>query len=159
MREHFEERELPFSADKIFDLVADIESYPEFIPWCSKVRIISRTEKPEGIEIQSEMIVSFKAIKESFHTSALLAKDKSSIKIKYQDQNFRLFRSEWNFYSLNNGSTQIKFHVSFEFKKRLLEMLAGSFFWVASQRIVVAFEKRAHKLYGSSPKTIGLFNR
>lgn len=148
MRQHSEKRILPYSSDQMFDLVADIESYPEFIPWCSQVRVLSRIDKPEGTEIQTEMIVSFKAVKERFLSNALLAKNKSSIKIRYQDRSFRLFRSEWKFYPERDGSTLIQFDISFEFKRRILEMLAGSFFWAASQRIVVAFEKRAHKLYG-----------
>lgn len=148
MRQHSEKRILPYSPEQMFDLVADIESYPEFIPWCNQVRVLSRIDKPEGTEIQTEMIVSFKAVKERFLSNALLANNKSSIKIRYQDRSFRLFRSEWKFYPQRDGSTLIQFDISFEFKRKILEMLAGSFFWAASQRIVAAFEKRAHKLYG-----------
>ena len=150
MRQHEETRILPYPADKMFDLVADIESYPDFIPWCANVRVISRSPHPAGTEIRSEMMVSFKALRESFLSQAVLASDKSSIEIRYLERVFRFFRSQWRFHSREDGSTLIEFETSYEFRTKLLEALAGAFFWRASQKIVAAFEERAHRLYGGS---------
>ncbi len=132
----------------MFDLVADIESYPEFIPWCADVRVISRGPHPAGTEIQSEMVVSFKSLQESLLSEAVLASDKSSIEIRYLEKVFKFFRSRWKFYGREDGSTLVEFKTTFEFKTGLLEMLAGAFFQRASQKIVSAFENRARKIYG-----------
>ena len=148
MRRHEETRILPYPADKMFDLVADVESYPDFIPWCDNVKVISRLRIPTGLAIRSEMVVSFKSLRESFVSEALLAEDKSSIEIRYLERVFRFFRSKWKFHHRSDGTTLIEFETAYEFKTRILEVLAGAFFWRASQKIVAAFEERAHRIYG-----------
>ncbi len=148
MRRHEEARILPYSAEQMFDLVADVESYPEFIPWCTNVRVISRLPHPTGTEIRSEMVVSFKSLRESFLSQAVLSRDKSTIEIRYLERVFKFFRSQWTFRERGDGTSLVEFETAYEFKTRVLEMLAGVFFWRASQKIVTAFEERARWIYG-----------
>lgn len=147
MKFHKESRILPFSADQMFDLVADIESYPEFIPWCQNIRVTSSESDSEATRIKSEMMVAFKSLRESFVSEAVFANDKSSIEIRYRERVFRFFHSKWEFYARDDGSTLVKFETRYEFKTKILELFAGTFFWHAAKKIVSAFEQRAHKIY------------
>ena len=142
---------MPFSADQMFDLVADIEAYPDFIPWCRDIRIISQNSNLNGRVIKSEMVVAFKSLRESLISEAVLCDDKSSIEINYREKLFKHFHSNWRFHQRDDGLSLVEFETRYEFKTKILEVLAGAFFWRAAQMIVSAFEERAHKIYRSKP--------
>lgn len=148
MKFHEETRIMAFSVDQMFDLVADIEAYPEFIPWCHNIRVISSEPGTDATRIKSEMVVAFKSLRESFVSEAVFANDKSSIEVCYRERVFRFFHSKWEFHARDDGSTLVKFETRYEFKTKILELLAGTFFWHAAKKIVSAFERRAHKIYG-----------
>ncbi len=132
----------------MFDLVADVPSYPEFLPWCAAARERSRRDKDERIEVLADLVISFKVFRERFGSRVLLT-PKSRIETEYIDGPFSHMRSIWDFEAAEGG-TEVRFFVDFEFRNRVLGAAAGLFFEDAMQRIVRAFERRAADLYGAS---------
>lgn len=154
MPEHHDRRTLPYSARQMYDLVADIERYPEFLPWNSAARIRSRQAQPDGSElIEADLVVSFKVFRERFGSRVVLwpADDQGVLRIdtEYVDGPFRYMRSGWTFRDRPDGGCQVDFFVDFEFKNMILQRLIGVVFQEAMSRIVRAFEERARKLYAS----------
>ena len=146
-------RNLPYTAQQMFDLVADIESYPQFLPWNSAARIRSRTERPDGAtEIAADLVISFKVFRERFGSRVLLwpRTENGQLKIdtEYLDGPFKYMRSGWSFVDRPDGGCRVDFFVDFEFKNMILQRLIGVVFSEAMSRIVRAFEERARKLYG-----------
>lgn len=148
MPKHHETRKLPHTADEMFDLVADVESYPQFIPWISAARITSRQETESGEVLEADLVVSFKVFRERFSSRVTLDRDDRRIDTEYLSGPFRHMRSTWRFRDLGDGACEVEFDVDFEFKNRLLGSAAQMFFNEAMQRIVRAFERRAAELYG-----------
>ena len=146
MTTHSETRHLPFRPDQMYDLVADVPSYPEFLPWCSAARERSRVDKGETIEVLADLVISFKVFRERFGSRVILT-PKRRIETEYIDGPFSHMRSVWEFAEAEGG-TEVKFFVDFEFRNRVLGAAAGLFFEDAMQRIVRAFERRAAELYG-----------
>ncbi|MDO5756726.1 MAG: type II toxin-antitoxin system RatA family toxin [Rhodobacterales bacterium] len=145
---HSEIREMPYSAQQMYDLVADVGNYPEFLPWNSAARVRSRTPQPDGSEVmEADLVISFKVFREKFASRVVLWPDDRKINIKYLDGPFKHMISDWKFTETENGCA-VEFHVDFEFRNRLLQSAAGLFFYDAMQRIVRAFERRAKVLYG-----------
>ena len=145
---HSEIREMPYSAQQMYDLVADVGNYPEFLPWNSAARVRSRTPQPDGSELmEADLVISFKVFREKFASRVVLWPDDRKINIKYLDGPFKHMISDWKFTETENGCA-VEFHVDFEFRNRLLQSAAGLFFYDAMQRIVRAFERRAKVLYG-----------
>ena len=145
---HSEIREMPYSAQQMYDLVADVGNYPEFLPWNSAARVRSRTPQPDGSEVmEADLVISFKVFREKFVSRVVLWPDDRKINIKYLDGPFKHMISVWKFTETENGCA-VEFHVDFEFRNRLLQSAAGLFFYDAMQRIVRAFERRAKVLYG-----------
>ena len=142
----------------MYDLVADVESYPEFLPWNSAARIRSRAPGPDGSEvIEADLVISFKVFRERFGSRVTLfpqpADGAPRIDTEYLDGPFRYLRSGWTFHDLPptaQGTAQCKvdFFVDFEFRNALLQRLIGAVFGEAMRRIVRAFEDRARSLYG-----------
>ncbi|QIE42370.1 type II toxin-antitoxin system RatA family toxin [Meridianimarinicoccus aquatilis] len=149
MPSHAEHRKMPYSADQMYDLVADVASYPEFLPWCAAARIRARTDKGECEVMDADLVISFKVFRERFGSRVTLYKDRSRIDTEYLDGPFRYLKSKWIFKPSDDGGCIVDFDVDFEFRNRMLQGVIGLVFNEAMHRIVHAFEKRAEALYGS----------
>jgi coenzyme Q-binding protein COQ10 len=148
MPRHSETREVPYTAEQMYDLVADVASYPKFLPWTAAARIRSREGGPEGEVMLADLVVSFKVFRESFGSRVVLHPNRRVIETEYIDGPFRHLQSEWRFEERPNGGCIVHFWVDFEFRNRLIGRVVGSVFNEAMERIVGAFERRAAKLYG-----------
>ena len=145
---HSEKRVLPFRPDQLFDLVIDVERYPEFLPWCVAARIIQRAPA----EVTAELVIGFKGIRESFTSHVTHDREALSIDVAYQDGPFRYLVNHWRF-ELREEGCLLDFHVDFAFRSRLLDVLIGRLFGEAVRRMVRAFEERAAALYGEDNST------
>jgi coenzyme Q-binding protein COQ10 len=142
-------RQVQHSASQMFDLVADVERYPEFVPLCQSLRIRQRTQQPDGTEIViADMVVSFKLVKESFTSRVTLDRANLRILVEYLRGPFSNLENRWSFEPKGEGGCEVTFYLSYEFKSRMLAMLMGSMFDTAFRRFAAAFEKRADAIYG-----------
>jgi len=149
MPTHSETRILPYSADQMYDLVADIAAYPEFLPWTAAARVRDRKPLDGGGEvILADLVISFKVFRERFTTRDTLTPDSHRIVTEYLDGPFKYLHSTWDFHDLPEGGCKVDFFVDFEFRNRILQRVIGLVFNEAMQRIVKAFETRADALYG-----------
>lgn len=146
MPKHEETRSLPYTAQQMYDLVADVASYPAFLPWCAAARIRSRTPVAETEVMEADLVISFKVFRERFGSRVTLWSDGSRIDTTYLDGPFRHMESTWRFEPAETGCT-VHFTVDFEFRNPILQGAAGLFFNEAMQRVVRAFERRATDLY------------
>lgn len=152
MPHHQDSRDLPYTAQQMFDLVADIESYPQFLPWNSAARIRSRETRPDGSEeVAADLVISFKVFRERFGSRVVLwpKADPLRIDTEYLDGPFKYMRSGWTFIDRPKGGCHVEFFVDFEFRNAILQKLIGVVFHEAMVRIVRAFESRAKVLYGA----------
>lgn len=140
-----ETRRVPYSAAQMFDLVADVARYGEFLPWVAGVRVKSDSQT----EMVADLLVGFKALREKF-TSRILKQRPSSIEVIYVDGPMRDLDNRWIFTPTEDGGCEIRFSVDFTFKNRIFEALAGQYIDRAFHKMVTAFETRAKELYGSS---------
>lgn len=147
MPTHSETKKLPYSAQQMYDLVADVGSYPKFLPWTAAARIRSTEDKGDHTEMLADLVVSFKVFRETFGSRVLLWPEAMKIDTEYLDGPFKHMKSNWAFKDVEGGC-EVSFYVDFEFRNRLLQGAAGMFFYEAMQRIVRAFERRAAELYG-----------
>jgi len=147
MPAHSETKTLPYTADQMYALVADVASYPKFLPWTAAARIRSETDQGDHTVMLADLVVSFKVFREKFGSRVLLWPDKKQINTAYIDGPFKHLESTWQFVDVDGGC-EVSFEVDFEFKNRLLQGAAGMFFNEAMQRIVRSFERRATELYG-----------
>lgn len=138
-----ETRRLPYSCEQMFDLVADVASYPKFLPWVVATRIRSDSDT----EMTADMLVGFKAIREKF-TSRVIKKRPEHIEVFYVDGPLKDLDNNWHFTCLPDGGCEIDFCVEFSFRNAMFEALAGQYFDRAFRKMVEAFEKRADELYG-----------
>ena len=150
MPSHHETRKLPYSAQQMYDLVADVGNYPKFLPWTAAARVRSRRDLPDGPGevMEADLVISFKVFRERFGSRVTLHPEEKRIETEYLDGPFRHMNSVWRFRDLETGGCEIQFDVDFEFKSRILGSAASMFFNDAMQRIVRAFERRAATLYG-----------
>ena len=133
----------------MFDLVADVERYPEFVPLCSALKVRQRMTKPDGTEVLvADMTVSFKLVKESFTSRLTLDRANLKILVEYLQGPFRNLENRWTFEPKGEGVCDVGFFLSYEFRSRMLAMLMGSMFDAAFARFSTAFEKRADAIYG-----------
>ncbi|WP_126172839.1 type II toxin-antitoxin system RatA family toxin [Altericroceibacterium xinjiangense] len=139
-----ETRRLPYSAEQMFDLVADVDRYPEFLPWVIATRVRSDGENA----MVADMLVGFKALREKF-TSRVEKDRPHSIRVQYVDGPLRDLDNHWVFRPLEDGGCEIDFNVDFAFKNKMFEMIAGQYFDRAFRKMVNAFETRADELYGN----------
>ncbi len=144
MPTHAEKRVLPYTPQQIFDLVADIERYPEFLPWCVAARIRERHEDC----LVAEMVIGFKVFRERFTSHVVLDPAGRRIDVTYKDGPFRYLNNHWHFEPRADGGCVIDFFVDFEFKSVLLQKAITVLFNEAVRRMVQAFEHRAEDLYG-----------
>ncbi len=140
-----ERRVLPYSAEQMFDLVADVARYQEFLPWVAATRVRSNGEH----EMIADMLVGFKNLREKF-TSKVTKSRPERIEVQYLDGPMRDLDNVWLFRPLDDQSCEIDFSVSFSFRNALFEKLAGQYVDKAFRKMVAAFETRAEALYGSS---------
>ncbi|NLR95997.1 type II toxin-antitoxin system RatA family toxin [Rhizobium sp. P38BS-XIX] len=140
-------RPVPHSPDQMFDLVADVERYPEFLPLCEGLSVRSRKERDGKILLIADMTVGYKAIRETFTTQVLLNKSERAIDVKYIDGPFKYLDNRWRFQPAENGGSVIDFFIDYEFKSRILGALMGSMFDRAFRMFTDAFETRANKIY------------
>lgn len=146
MPRHTEQQLSPYSPRQLFDLVADIEKYPEFLPWCRAARILDRKEN----EFLGELIISFAHITESYTSRVTLTEpteNGGSIDVAMVKGPFEHLTNQWKFTPTENG-TIIDFTLDFKFRSRILEKLIGSLFAKATSKMAGAFKKRAEELYG-----------
>ena len=141
-------RRVNHSASEMFDLVADIERYPEFVPLCSALKVRQRMPKPDGTEVLvADMTVSFKLVKESFTSRVTLDRANLKILVEYLQGPFSNLENRWSFEPKSETASDVGFFLSYEFKSRMLAMLMGTMFDTAFQRFAAAFEKRADAVY------------
>lgn len=140
-----EVRRLPWSAEQMYDLVADVARYGEFLPWVVATRVRSDSDN----EMIADMLVGFNALREKF-TSRVVKQRPSRIEVVYIDGPMRDLDNVWEFLPLEDGGCEVEFMVSFTFRNAVFEKLAGAYFDRAFRKMVSAFEARAAALYGSS---------
>ncbi len=143
MPRHAEKRVLAYEPARLFDLVADIGRYPEFLPWCVAARVRGR----EGDVLHADLVIGFRMIRERF-TSRVVLRRPDRIDVTYAEGPFRHLENHWTFEPAEGGGTLVDFHVDFEFRSRVLQALIGPLFHEAVRRMVAAFEDRAAVLYG-----------
>jgi coenzyme Q-binding protein COQ10 len=144
-------RRVQHSASEMFDLVADVERYPEFVPLCSTLKIRQRTQRPDGTEIVvCDMTVSFKLIREAFTSRVTLDRPNLKILVEYLRGPFSNLENRWSFEPKADDACDVGFFISYEFRSRMLAMLMGTIFDAAFQRFAAAFEKRADAIYGKA---------
>ena len=144
MPTHAEQRILPYRPDQLFDLVADIERYPEFLPWCVAARVRSRREN----EVIADLVIGFKMIRERFTSRVKLDRANRRIDVAYTEGPFKYLNNHWIFEETPEGATRLDFFVDFEFRSVMLQKIIGMLFNEAVRRMVAAFEGRAKALYG-----------
>jgi coenzyme Q-binding protein COQ10 len=132
----------------MYALVADVEAYPEFLPWCAAARIRDRVEHEDHEVLDADLVISFKVFRERFGSRVTLWPQDKQIDTEYLDGPFRYMESRWRFADLPDGGCEVDFFVDFEFRNRVLQGVIGVVFNEAMQRIVRAFERRAAELYG-----------
>jgi coenzyme Q-binding protein COQ10 len=147
MPTHRETRLLPYTADQMYALVADVGSYPKFLPWNSAARIRSRRPIPGGEVMEADLVISFKVFRERFGSRVTLWPESRRIETEYIDGPFRHMKSTWSFAEAPGGC-EVTFFVDFEFRNAILQGIIGVVFNEAMQRIVRAFEARAAELHG-----------
>ena len=141
-------RRVNHSAEKIFDLVADVERYPEFVPMCQALKVRQRTAGPNGTEtIVADMTVSFKLIRETFTSRVVLDRPNLKITVEYLRGPFSSMDNRWAFEPRGDNASDVIFFIAYEFRSRMLALLMGAMFDAAFQRFVAAFEKRADAIY------------
>ena len=132
----------------MFDLVADVEHYPEFVPLCRALKVKNRIPEPEGVEILvADMTVAYKFIQERFTSRVTLDRPNLQVLVEYLEGPFSNLENRWTFRPTGNHACEVEFFISYEFKSRTLGMLMGSMFDMAFRRFAAAFEKRADLVY------------
>ena len=145
MPRHSETRHLPYTPEQLFDLVADVARYDEFLPWVVAVRVRSSGES----ETVADLVVGFNAFKERF-TSRVRKERPERILVDYVEGPLKYLHNEWRFEPAAGGGTNVHFAVDFAFRSRIFEAIAGQMFDRALRRMTNAFEERAAALYGTS---------
>ena len=148
MPTHAEHKLVPYSVEQMFDLVADVGKYREFLPWCAASEVRTRT----GTELVADLTIGFGPFRESF-TSRVALEHPSKVLVKYENGPFRYLNNQWTFTPQPHGC-KVDFFVDFEFRSRLLQSAIGVVFNQAVQRMVNAFLKRAREVYGQPTATM-----
>jgi coenzyme Q-binding protein COQ10 len=147
MPTHQETKHMPYTADQMYNLVADVQSYPKFLPWNSAARVRSRVDMGDHEVMLADLVISFKVFREKFGSKVVLWPADKKIDTEYLDGPFKHMRSWWKFRDTQEGGCEVEFFVDFEFKNAILQSVIGVVFNEAMRRVVSAFEKRAAELY------------
>jgi coenzyme Q-binding protein COQ10 len=139
---HSEQRVMPFRPEQLFDLVADVRRYPEFLPWCVGARI----RQSDGTLIVADLMIGYKLVRERFTSRVSLDRDDLRIEVAYADGPFKYLDNNW-FFHAHPGGCLVDFRVDFEFRSSVLQNIIATLFNEAVKRMVAAFETRAHALY------------
>jgi coenzyme Q-binding protein COQ10 len=149
MPEFSTKRRVGHAAADMFDLVADVKKYPEFLPLCSALTVKSRSEKGDGtIVLVADMTVAYKIIHETFTSRVTLDRPNLTIFVEYLSGPFKRMHNRWRFHPAGGDACDVEFFITYEFKSRALAMLMGAMFDTAFRRFAAAFEKRADAVYG-----------
>lgn len=146
------QRHVLFSAEQMFALVADIEKYPDFLPLCTGLTVLSRRQTDVGEELTARMSIGYKSIAETFTTRVVIDKSDRRIDVSYLDGPFKHLENRWKFLDDPSGS-MVDFFIDYEFRSKLLGALMGAMFDQAFRHFTHAFEERAAQVYGAAPKT------
>ena len=141
-------RSVRHAPDQMFDLVADVEKYPEFLPLCQRLDVRSSREREGKTLLVADMTVAYKMVRETFTSQVLLNREARQIDVKYVDGPFRYLDNRWTFEPRADGGCEVGFDIDYEFKSRTLGLLMGSMFDYAFRRFAAAFETRADAIYG-----------
>lgn len=147
MSHHAETKILPYTAAQMYELVADVAKYPEFLPWTAAARVRSRQPVAGGEVMEADLVISFKVFRERFGSRVTLLPGENKILTEYIDGPFKHLKSVWQFRDLEAGRCEVSFVVDFEFRNAILAGIIGLVFNEAMTRVVRAFEARAAKLY------------
>jgi coenzyme Q-binding protein COQ10 len=141
-------RRVGHSAAHMFDLVADVERYPEFVPLCRAMRVIRRTKTGDREVVVAQMTVAYKLIKETFTSRVTLDRERLQIGVEYLDGPFSRMENQWHFHPATETTCEVAFFIAYEFKSRTLGLLMGAMFDGAFRRFASAFEHRADLVFG-----------
>ena len=142
-------RTVRHAAANMFDLVADVERYPEFVPLCRSLKVRKRIAEPEGVEILiADMTVAYKLVREAFVSRVTLDRPNLQILVEYLEGPFSRLENRWSFHPTGERTCTAEFFIGYEFRSRMLGLLMGSMFDLAFRRFAVAFERRADVVYG-----------
>jgi coenzyme Q-binding protein COQ10 len=142
-------RRVRHSEVEMFDLVADGEKYPDFVPLCSALKVRSRTDKGAGVTVLvADMTVAYKVIRQTFTSRVTLDRPNLKIFVEYVDGPFKRMHNRWTFRSTGERSCDVEFFIDYEFRSRTLSMLMGAMFDTAFRKFSAAFEQRADDVYG-----------
>jgi coenzyme Q-binding protein COQ10 len=148
MPQFTEKRRVKHAAAEMFDLVADVERYPEFVPLCRDLKVRQRIPEPEGVEIiVADMSVAYKLVRETFSSRVTLDHPNLQILVEYLEGPFSHLENRWTFHPIGERLCEVEFFISYEFRSRTLGMLMGAMFDIAFRRFAHAFEQRADRLY------------
>jgi coenzyme Q-binding protein COQ10 len=144
-------RRVRHSASEMFDLVADVERYPQFVPLCQALRVRKRTQDGDGKEvIVADMTVAYRFIRETFTSRVTLEPAKLEILVEYLEGPFQQMNNRWNFRPVDDRGCDVEFFIAYEFRSRTLGALMGAMFETAFRRFSAAFERRADEVYGTA---------
>jgi len=141
-------RRVRHAATDMFDLVADVEKYPQFVPLCSALAVKSQTEKDGRTVLVADMTVAYKIVRETFTSRVTLDRQNLKILVEYLNGPFKRMQNRWTFYPVEAKVCDVEFFIDYEFRSRTLAVLMGAMFDAAFRRFAVAFEQRADEIYG-----------
>jgi coenzyme Q-binding protein COQ10 len=145
-------RRVKHSATDMFDLVADVEHYPQFVPLCRSLAVRKRTTDSAGRDvIVADMTVAYKFVRETFTSRITLDRPKLEILVEYLEGPFERMNNRWSFRTTGEGTSEVEFFITYEFRSRTLGLLMGGIFDAAFRRFATAFERRADQVYGAHP--------
>jgi len=145
-------RRVRHAAADMFDLVADVEKYPQFVPLCQSLRVRSRADKDEGVEVlTASMTVAYKLIQQTFTSRVTLDRPNLKILVEYLDGPFSRLQNRWTFKPTGDDACEVEFYIDYEFRSRTFGMLMGAVFDTVFRKMAAAFEERADKVYGRKP--------
>lgn len=141
-------RRVAFSAEQMFDLVADVEQYPKFLPLCEGLTVLSRSGEPGQEKLTARMSVGYKSLKEEFTTRVTLDRPARRILVEHMDGPFSHLENRWRFEDAGAFGSDVHFHITYEFSSMMLRLVMGAVFEKAIARYTEAFEVRAREVYG-----------
>ncbi|MGH1417595.1 MAG: type II toxin-antitoxin system RatA family toxin [Hyphomicrobiaceae bacterium] len=142
-------RPVAATPEQMYDVVCDVERYPEFLPMCEDLKVLSRQPTEDGVDVLvATMSVGYKSIQESFTTRVSMRKSANRILVEYLDGPFRYLENRWEFVAQPDGGCMIEFFIDYEFRSPMLGLLVGTMFDKAFRKFAEAFETRAYEIYG-----------
>jgi len=149
MPEFSTKRRVRHSAANMFDLVADVEKYPRFVPLCAALKVKSRAAMGDGIAVLvADMTVAYKMIRQTFTSRVTLDRPGLKIVVEYLNGPFKRMQNRWTFHPEPDNTCEVEFYIDYEFRSRALAMLMGAMFDTAFRKFAAAFATRADEVYG-----------